>query len=191
MNVETIEVTPQVAMKKLTEYRSLTVRQRTAEDEALERMYSLVRKGGKVLDAAAAIRSAGLNESGYPKLAIVRSDWPFVQCRLDTAEARFQGRQDRDTWASTTASVFRVPAMPLWRGSYRQSVWSAVPHIPADIRPTDALKNYYTLFEVEKWETYPTDPLLLKRIPKTTLFVVIAEWDLTPLEAAILAGLSR
>lgn len=187
MNVETIEVLPQVAVQKLTEYRSLTARQRTVEDDALERMYAMLRKGGKVLDAAAAIRSAGLNEQGHPKLAIVRSDWPRVTCYSNAESMWFQGVSTDEPW--NRSAEFRVR---MGRGFHFPSrVFSPVPHIPADIRPKDALKNYYTLFEVEKWEQYPLDPILLKRIPKTTLFVVVAEWDLTPLEAAILAGLSR
>lgn len=186
MNVETIEVLPHVAAKKLAEYRSLTARQRIDEDDALERMYSLLRKGGRVLDGAAVIRSAGLNEQGHPKLAIVRSDWPWVACWIGSNELHFQGVASGDPWNKSAEFRLVMPGV-----QYRGRVRSPVPHIPADIRPKDALKNYYTLFEVEKWEQYPTDPILLKRIPKTTLFVVVAEWDLTPLEAAILAGLSR
>lgn len=187
MNVETILVPPQYAQQKLTEYRSLTARQRTVEDDALERMYAMLRKGGKVLDAAAAIRSAGLGEDHLPKLAIVRSDWAFVSCVTSTNSLVFQGAKDRsDIWGNRSAEFVVPMGRPI---EWRRRACSPVPHIPADIRPKDALRNYYTLFEVEKWEQYPLDPILLKRIPKTTLFVVVAEWDLTPLEAAILAGL--
>jgi hypothetical protein len=65
---------------------------------------------------------------------------------------------------------------------------SAVPHIPANLRPKFKLNNYHILFEVQNWEEYPVDPFLLKRVVGN-LFIVIAEWELTELEASLLGSM--
>jgi len=64
-----------------------------------------------------------------------------------------------------------------------------VPHIPPPIRPQIHLRNFHILFEVEKWNEYPVDPYLLRRI-EGHLFVVVAEWELTALEAALLGSMT-
>lgn len=62
-----------------------------------------------------------------------------------------------------------------------------VPLVPAPIRPRGALDGYRILFE-PKWEPVPpVDPMLLKHL-HGALYVVLAHWDLTPLERAVLAG---
>jgi hypothetical protein len=60
-----------------------------------------------------------------------------------------------------------------------------IPAIPAHLRPADDLANYHILWEA-KWEpTAPVDPLLLKRLTDN-IYVILAQWDLTPIEQAIL-----
>jgi hypothetical protein len=50
------------------------------------------------------------------------------------------------------------------------------------------LRHYVTLFEVDQWEPVPpTDPALLKHIAGD-LYAVLAVWDLTELERAVIAG---
>lgn len=71
----------------------------------------------------------------------------------------------------------------------RERIKSRVPHIPANIRPKIHLRNFHILLEVENWETYPVDPFLLRRI-EGHLFVVVAEWELTALEAMLLSQMS-
>jgi hypothetical protein len=63
-----------------------------------------------------------------------------------------------------------------------------VPFMPPSVRPKRWLSTYHILFEVERWNTYPADPFLLKHITGW-LFVVHAEWDLTELERQLLSGL--
>lgn len=64
-----------------------------------------------------------------------------------------------------------------------------VPIIPARFVPSFGLSNYHILWEVEKWDvvTPPRDPLLLKRI-SPNIFTVLAAWELTDLERAVLRG---
>lgn len=184
MQVDTITVTAVEARTRLRAYQELTSRQRTSEDKILESAYAMLRKGAKVLDVPAAIRKAGLNADGRPRMAIARSDWDRVTCRV--RGGTWLHFTDEDRWGLYSRDVIVNP-MPGLRGQ-SWSVHSPVPHIPAEIRPKFALSNFYTLFEVEKWETYPVDPILLRRIPKTGLFIVVAEWELTPLEASLLSG---
>ena len=55
--------------------------------------------------------------------------------------------------------------------------------------PTGKLDNYYILFEVVQWDDVPVaaDPYLLKRI-NANAFVVLAEWDVTVVEQAVMRG---
>lgn len=82
-----------------------------------------------------------------------------------------------------------------WRGTY--AAWRAmVPPPPVHLRPLNRrgepadLGEYFTLWEAE-WAidrtVPPGDPALLKHLGGT-LYRVIATWDLTPVEQAVLAG---
>lgn len=70
---------------------------------------------------------------------------------------------------------------------------SLVPMVPADVRPSGNLKYYFVLWEVEQWsDTSLTavpdrDPYLLQHLAGD-LYIVVAEWDLTELERAIMTG---
>lgn len=69
--------------------------------------------------------------------------------------------------------------------------WSAfratVPTVPPQYRPGHHLRNYHLLFE-PVWEPSRAphrDPILLKHL-REDLYAVLAAWDLTALEAAVL-----
>lgn len=71
------------------------------------------------------------------------------------------------------------------------------PLVPADVRPaTGQLRDWHVLWEVEAWHdspqtmTPPRDPYLLRYIGGS-LWAVLAEWDLTELERAVMRDLSR
>ena len=75
----------------------------------------------------------------------------------------------------------------------RQQIQTQVPIVPAHLLPKGRLDNYYILFEVNEWTEQPVppvakDPYLLRRINSNT-FVILAEWDLTEVEQAIMRGL--
>jgi hypothetical protein len=63
-----------------------------------------------------------------------------------------------------------------------------VPTVPPHLRPDD-LRKFYILWEAEWDRSPPVDPLLLSRVNQT-MFAVVAQWDLTPLEQKVL-GASR
>jgi hypothetical protein len=56
------------------------------------------------------------------------------------------------------------------------------------LRPAAKLENYFILFEVEAWEAYPRDLFLLRHIVGS-IYLIMAEWKLTKLEAELLAAL--
>ncbi len=69
--------------------------------------------------------------------------------------------------------------------------------VPADKRPDKGqLHDWHILWEVDQWHdrsqtlTASRDPYLLKHVGGD-LWAVLAEWDLTPLEMAILEARPR
>ena len=200
MNVNTLVISEEEALFKLDEYKALQGRQRREEDDQLQSLYASISKGARVLNLRAAFQQTGLNANGQPKLAIARANWRDVHFRPRAAMGKnfvswsvvdgAGGFSPHRNW-NCLASV-----QNLWLpgGTFddlkltRQGLKSPVPHIPPACRPKFGLHNYHILFEVEEWQTYPTDPFLLRRI-SGMLFMVEAEWDLTPLEAELLASM--
>lgn len=199
MNVSTIVVEPDFALAKLEEYRQLQGRQ-TSEDRRLIRLYRAIKKGARVLNVAQAFKETGLNDLGQPKLAIARADWKTVWC--------YPRRGMLDNWwphgavgftddahsfnGNATARNYCTPDNTFDDGLLvkQTKLSSPVPHMPPSIRPHNHFDKFHILFEVEEWTTYPVDPYLLKRI-HGDLFVVIAEWELTELEASLLGSMRQ
>ena len=64
---------------------------------------------------------------------------------------------------------------------------AVVPAIPVHLRPAGDLGEFFILFEAE-WDKHaPPDPLLLKHIGGH-MYSVLAQWDLTDVEKAVLEG---
>ena len=197
MNVSTLRIPEEVAAAKLDTYRSLQAKQRTEEDVALERMYKRIAAGAHVLNLGAAFKETGLNDHGQPLLAVARADWRTVHfhpraswvSNWGTTNGAGGFSQARDWNAAAKLKNIRVPRNTFIDATLtNKHLKSPVPHIPPEIRPKISLANYHILFEVEAWEAYPVDPFLLRRIDGM-MFVIEAEWELTELEAKILAGL--
>lgn len=200
MNVPLIEITKNEALTKLKDYKFLNKSQKTREDERLESLYKAVSKGARVVNVSAAFQYSGLNEKGQPRLAIARADWRTVFFHPRKTLTNGDGWLS-PSWNVDGAGVFsdsdrfneraysKIVSLP--RNTFSDKlatrvIGSRVPHIPPKIRPKFHLRNFYILFEVENWNEYPVDPYLLRRI-EGNLFVVIAEWELTKLEASLLS----
>ena len=93
---------------------------------------------------------------------------------------RAQGRQGEGRGRTPSRRKQRAP-MTSW-GQAR----AIVPQVPAPLRPNSHLRNYHILWEAE-WDGVPTDPALLKHLGGD-LYALLAVWDLSPLERAVLAG---
>jgi hypothetical protein len=210
MNVAEMKVPWSLASSRYREYRDLEkVQELSAEDETLKIAHKAVKEGKIVIDLTATLKAAGTHADHRPKLAICRAH--FRRCRFrcfeDGAGLFGPGRPEGDecNWARPTWHSFvRLP-----RGTWPRTVdaWSSeakqpgarirpsdgktlVPSIPPSLRPKHGLYNYHVLWDVESWdEDPPVDPMLLHRVGKAGfLFVVLATWDLTELERAVLRG---
>lgn len=193
MNVNTIIVSQEEALRKLDQYKNIVGKKRTKEDDQMQSVYASISKGARVVNIASAFKQTGLNDKLQPKLAIARADWPRVHCHRDGSRVIFTetGRLNHQAKTKNIALPFGSFDFPDWRNWSRAwyQIASAVPHIPPSSRPKYKLENYHILFEVENWEEYPVDPFLLRRIGGY-LYVVEAEWELTPLEKSLLEGLT-
>ncbi|HZS10410.1 MAG TPA: hypothetical protein VFD58_36610 [Blastocatellia bacterium] len=181
------------------EYASLVKTRKEQYIRDLKQVYWHLAKGEKVLDIYEVFNKTGVNEQGDPKLAIVRADRKSVVFRKDNSGTG--SFRCEDSWhhckSCIDLPVNTFPDFPTeqpnpnsWPRIIRERITTQTPIIPAHLVPSGSLDNYFILWEVPEWKPVPTfkDPFLLKRINKNT-FVVLAEWDLTPLEQAVIRGL--
>lgn len=192
MNASTIEMSRWDARAKIREYAEAV--QRNPRDEFCRtalRTFRALSLGKRVVDVAV---------SGFPKLALARADWTDVW---------YQGRQFTDEneikrtvlfsrdryprvrkWIVDGASGSRLelPADSVGNLTSRKRARARVPVIPPGLRPpAKDLGRYSILFEAVWDFTEPADPFLLRHLGGT-LYVILAAWDLTPVEAAIFSG---
>lgn len=197
MNIEsaTMQVDRWSARTKYLEYREAVKRRYAtdpvgaskSEEQQLTKAYAAIARGECVIDARKAIEDAGVDERGMPRLAIARADWKFVHCyRYDGGMVVFdhQGRsysRKEETRVARLVHV-RLPAVQGRDTSGR----AQVPLVPPAHKPAGHLKVYRILFEAV-WERQPPepDPLLLRPLGGP-FYVVCAQWDLSPLEQAVL-----
>ncbi len=186
MQTEQIVLDPQEARRLYLEYRQ---HQQYSDpvDREIARVYHAIAKGQVVIRALESIRAAGLGEDRLPKLAIVRADARecFIKPRHDGA-ARMQSKSR--TRENETRCYFDFPSGTFpgidtgrWEGK------AMVPLIPLKYRPKTALDAYHILFESEWRKIVPEDPMLLRRIGNADIWAVVAAWDLTSVERAVLA----
>ena len=206
MNVDTISAPVNEAKAKLAEYRAALKKQWSKTDEILAHTYRQLAKGRLLIDVRTAILSAGRDENHRPRLAITRADQTHVFWRRSvyTKSGYQRGLQAAQTQGhfnemSTSRDLFfRLPPSAEWPecdskcpASHNRDAKAMVPLIPPNFRPNNAhLSRLHILWDVEgAWEAEPPkDPFLLKRV-HGDLFAVLAVWDLTGLERAVLKGI--
>lgn len=186
METQTLKLDKAEAAKLYRKYREHRAYSKPADLE-IERIAKLVAEGKVVVQGAGSVVKAGVNERGLPKLAIARADAPTCHLQLYRDGS---ARMSIAEWVRSRAKLgtnFRFEPRTFVGGAAGHYK-SAVPHIPPDIRPKRGLENYHILYEAEWQEVVPVDPLLLRRIGKSDLFVVLGAWELTPIERAVIAG---
>ena len=200
MDLTTITMPKAEAQAKFEEYRDSVRRRHTREDEQIMRGYRALAKGMQIIDLPATIRQGGSvvippqwrngTPLWAPRLAIMRADQPWCHVFTDDhgrVEFHHAGRPktgERRNYISLPAGTLPPPG--LTTGSW----WTAramVPPVPPALRPADNIGNYHVLWEAEWQRVAPQDPALLKHIGGD-LYAVLAVWDLTELERAVLAG---
>ena len=180
MNVATLTVpNPWNAFQ---EYRAAVKARYSEEDAVLMRAYRALGQGRKVLDLFAVIQEAGLNANGQPKLAVCRADAQIVNCRRywNGRVEFWSGSLRRNAKANR---AIRLPRMTFPTGK-DLDCRATVPLIPPAYRPAGSLDRYHLLWEAD-WTAVPKDPILLRHLGKN-LYAVLAAWELTPVEQAIL-----
>ena len=205
MNVPLITVDKEQAREKLRAYRR--DRHKDAEEEyrACAEAYEALAEGTPLVDIEQAIRSGGFDDKMRPRLAIAAADRKQVRFTWSPNQpvAEFDAR--RSTQFSARLMIFidmkRLHGLVRQRrlrdgtlstfDAYVQG-YARVPMVPADVRPeTGQLRDWHILWEVDEWADRPflaeppRDPLLLKHI-RGSLYAVLAQWDLTELERAVM-----
>lgn len=198
MNVPMITMPMEVALVKVREYRAaIKADPNNKTYRTMQTAFRALARGQRIIDAAKAIESGGVNDKGLPKLAIARAHWLDcwfeaenlfdnpLQRRLVFSRDRWARRHVNATINSEHAAIFDA-ALSVQRNKRAKA---RVPIIPPALRPDGSLSNYSVLFEAEWRDLEPIDPFLLRHLGGT-LYVVLAAWDLTPIEASIF-GASR
>lgn len=214
MNVSQISVDRVKAAEEYKAYSDAVKRNAGVEYlQDLKVAYGHLRRGHPVLDVWQSFAETGLDANGDPKIAVARADWPEVvlsKLGNSSTDHNFQAvfsnqfRSPHHSWrANDRTKLFDFAKdfdVPVPRGTWtfrvdergnltRTAIKTKVPIIPARFVPPHGLSNYHILWEVEKWDlvTPPRDPLLLKRV-SPNVFVVLAAWELSDLERAVLRG---
>ncbi|MGE4190727.1 MAG: hypothetical protein AB7G12_12625 [Thermoanaerobaculia bacterium] len=174
------------AVKRAQERKPLDddERRQLREDRRTLRMLNALSRGEKLLDVHQAIAAAGCKADGSPALAIARANWQYCFCAECNGHIWFRGRpgwHDHRLWAEHVPRGL-LPGFAKPVGGY---TWRAVvPQIPPRHRPAGNLMHYHILWEAE-WDQVPTDPVLLKHL-FGSFYAVLAVWDLTAVERAVL-----
>jgi hypothetical protein len=188
MNVPVIDMPAEVAANCYQDYR-LNVEgnpKATKEDKAIMLGYKALASGRSLIDARYALQLGGLNGNGTPKLAICPAHWAWCYFRKTWPRSfRFQVT-DNHVPSKWRRRYMEFPE-DIFASKLAERMHKAmVPLIPPSIRPKTALEKYHILWEAA-WEAVPGDPMLLRHL-EGDLYLVLAAWDLTPVERAVLHG---
>jgi hypothetical protein len=190
MDVETITMDPAEARQAFEEYREAVRERHNEEDEALMRGYRELAKGHQLLALTPAMIEAGLDHRGLPRLAICRADAEWCEVYISQDTAVFTMDNSSRWGRAAKGKRVRVEGFPtLTRSSGGPHVFegtSVVPAIPPPLRPAGKLDRFHVLWEAN-WKVPPKDPVLLRHMGGD-LWAVLAMWNLTELERAVLAG---
>jgi len=201
MDLSTITMEKPKARAAFLEYRKAVREHHNAEDEAIMRGYRELARGRQLINLPETIAAGGVDDQGLPRLAVMRADvpWCWVQRSANGAVTFTPAQRVR---SQLRKGVYRLPpdTFPAvafaqvqreWGSSWGSHYRAMVPPIPPTLRPPYGLGNYAILWEAtwEKVPRPPGDPALLRHI-SGDLYAVLAIWDLTELERAVLAGRS-
>jgi len=194
MDIQTITMPEKDARLAYHAYRNAVRQRHNEEDAAIMRGYRELLKGKRILNLHEVFRDAECDGKGRPKLAICRADQKRVWFRRWNAACNFVWSDSRwgDMGRMTKRTGLRVPLPTLPFGQYSTGQHRAiVPIVPPQFRPEKkGLHLYHILWEVDRWEEVPVDPMLLKHLGGA-MYAVLAVWDLTPMERSVLAETRR
>jgi hypothetical protein len=188
---------PAQAREQLAAYNRQLNRRDDPEYQAIAAGYAELAAGRPLINLHECFLTVPLDEKGRPRLAIARADRRTVTAvQMPRSRVLFDARKNGSPSGTLTIEV-EVPAFEGWSGRTWYRAHALVPLIPAAVRAkiprgtTDAM--CHILWEVEQWSDTPLgqqadrDPYLLRHLGGE-LWAVLAEWDLSPLERAVMAG---
>jgi hypothetical protein len=200
MHTVPIDIDRHKARSLYREYRK-HVHWSTPIDRECQRAYQFLALGRLVIQALESVKAAGVNTEGegvgFPKLALCRADAVSCACSLtfrggctmtpDDTRPRFRWRADNALINWRNVMSWPDGTFALNPSVRRTRAVALVPTPPLHLRPKRGLANYHILWEAEWTKRPPNDPLLLRRIGQGDLWLVVAQWDLTPVERAALS----
>lgn len=183
MNMTTLNMPKLQAWNAYREYRSALGQNANQKDKAVMAAYRAIAKGKTVIDLVQVMKEGGTFENGLPRLAVIRADAKDCYAeRYNSGSCLFSSEK----WWRQGSSHYTAPADTFERRTGDTIRGKAtIPSIPPKFRPRPTtLKQYWILWEAD-WKVVPKDPALLKKL-SGNLFAVVATWDLTPIEQAVL-----
>jgi len=160
-------------------------------DAEIAAIYKRIAQGKTVIRALESIRAAGVGADKLPKLAIARAD--TQRCYFHSrANGEVQFRDGR-WWNHQSKIALKSRTITMdWPEAPQQNFTpeAIVPLIPVHLRPKRGLANYHILWEAEWTKRYPVDPYLLRRFGGDA-WLVVAAWDLTDVERAVMSSRLR
>lgn len=180
MHVDKLQMDKDQAAELHREYQQHRGQMNDA-DRAIAAIYKRIGQGKMVIRALSSITAAGLDAQGLPRLAIMRADERKVMCRPEHNVILFTDVGGRSRSADRN---IKIP-MPGAKWETRSRT-ADVPLIPVHLRPRKAVHKYHVLWEAE-WSAYPVDPYLLRRMGEDA-WIVVAAWDLTVVERAVMSS---
>jgi len=189
MDLATLSITKDQAREALVHYRK-GVREFVDNKEyaAIYKGLHRVVRGQNLIELSKVIAAGGEDEAHRPRLAVLRADQVVCSMvRFSDGEVVY-GSGDSGRHLAEARSRGRVilASGTLPRNNLTVRGRSIVPLIPPQLMPKGDLSRYHILWEAT-WEDVPADPALLQHLGGD-LWAVLAVWDLTPLERAVLRG---
>lgn len=196
MNISEISLDRDQAKTAFLAYREQVQKRHSKEDEAIMRGYRALSQGKHLIHLTQTIKQGGteVRKPRYgasvtlPRLAVCRAHIKW--CWIVTNDDGSCVFQEKKGWLHHNARVNnrRLPAGTLGDSNrYTRCEFKAmVPVVPAELRPAVHLRNYHILWEAEWTSEPPIDPYLLKHIGGD-LYAIVAHWNLTELERAIMS----
>jgi len=190
--INPIIISKEKARKEYKKYLEILKERKEQHLQDLKKLYYHLKDNHKIIDVYEALRFVGLNNKQEPRLAIVRADAKLCYFHKEDNNKGFFSFDDYNSHSykfnvNLPSNIFKINWKRDRWSIKNRSLQTKVPIVPANCMPKGNLKEYYLLWEVDKWENIPNDPILLKRITKN-LFAIIKTWKLSKLEKALIAG---
>lgn len=186
MNINELKMDKEQARELYRKYQEHRAWQ-SPHDEEIAAIYKRIAQGKTVIRALESIRNAGCDADGLPKLAICPAH--MTECWYQ-ATGHGQNRTVNFGKRSPNSRDRRNVVRMDWPDAPETKRWThmaQVPLIPIHLRPKRGLQNYHILWEAEWTKRYPVDPYLLRRFGGDA-WLVVAAWDLTEIERAVMAS---